>query len=83
MLTHFSKQENLVTFKKVMVKPTLELQILNISAIQFMKSGVGHCRKLLGNEMRHDIIMSKQCGQPHVFGVKSDQYCFDSVEIWL
>ena len=34
-----------------------------------MKSVVGHYRKLLSNEMRHDVIMSKQCGQPRVFGV--------------
>ena len=34
-----------------------------------MKSGIGYYRKLLSNEMRHDVIMSKQHGQPRVFGV--------------
>ena len=34
-----------------------------------MKSGIGYYRKLLSNEVRHDVIMSKQCGQPLVFGV--------------
>ena len=34
-----------------------------------MKSVVGHYCKLLSNEMRHDVIMSKQCGQSRVFVV--------------
>ena len=34
-----------------------------------IKSGVGHYRRLPSNEIRHDVIMSKQCGQPRVFGV--------------
>ena len=36
-----------------------------------LKSRMGQYLKLFINDMRHDVIMSKQCGEPH--GICSDE----------